>query len=71
VRAKVASGSAAVHSEKLGEIADIFDSIHTVERALDVGSIDAIIAPSNLRPYLVEAIERGMSVELARVAGSE
>jgi acetyl-CoA carboxylase carboxyltransferase component len=53
-----------VHAEKLGEVADEFDSIHTVERAREVGSVDRIIAPEELRPYLIDAIERGMAREL-------
>jgi acetyl-CoA carboxylase carboxyltransferase component len=50
-----------VNAEKLGEVADEFDSIHTVERAQQVGSVDRIIAPEVLRPYLIDAIERGMA----------
>jgi hypothetical protein len=47
-----------VHSEKVGEVAVEFDAIHSVERALRVGSLDRIIAARELRPYLVEAVER-------------
>ena len=35
--------------------------MHTVERALSVGSLDRIVPPACLRPYLIEAIERGLS----------
>jgi acetyl/propionyl-CoA carboxylase alpha subunit/acetyl-CoA carboxylase carboxyltransferase component len=49
-----------VYSEKLGEMAGEFDRIHSVHRALRVGSLDHIIPPANLRPYLVQAVERGM-----------
>jgi acetyl/propionyl-CoA carboxylase alpha subunit/acetyl-CoA carboxylase carboxyltransferase component len=49
-----------VHIEKRGELAEKFDTIHTVHRAQDVGSIDDVIAPKRLRRYLVEAIERGI-----------
>jgi acetyl/propionyl-CoA carboxylase alpha subunit/acetyl-CoA carboxylase carboxyltransferase component len=49
-----------VHSEKLGEMADEFDRVHCVERALKVGALNRIIAPDQLRAYLVNAIERGM-----------
>jgi acetyl-CoA carboxylase carboxyltransferase component len=49
-----------VHSEKLGELANEFDHIHSVHRALRVGALDHIIPPANLRPYLVQAVERGM-----------
>ena len=51
----------AVRSEKVGEVAEEFDRVHTVERALQVGSLDRIIAPRDLRPYLVDAVERGMA----------
>jgi acetyl-CoA carboxylase carboxyltransferase component len=49
-----------VQSEKLGEVADEFDRIHSVHRALDVGSLHDIIPPSQLRPYLIRAVERGI-----------
>ena len=42
--------AARVRSEKLGEVADEFDSIHSVERALKVGSVDRIIAPRRCGP---------------------
>ena len=60
LRAELAEVRAAVRSEKLGEVADEFDAVHSVERALEVGSIDAIIPADRLRPHLIEAIERGM-----------
>jgi acetyl-CoA carboxylase carboxyltransferase component len=50
-----------VHSEKLGEVADEFDSVHTVHRALKVGALHRIIPPAGLRPYLIDAIERGIA----------
>jgi acetyl-CoA carboxylase carboxyltransferase component len=50
-----------VHSEKLGEVAGEFDRIHSVHRALEVGALHTIIPPRNLRPYLIDAIERGMA----------
>ena len=49
-----------VRSEKLGELADEFDRAHSVERAVAMGSVSRIIPPASLRPYLVDAIERGM-----------
>ena len=49
-----------VHSEKQGALAAKFDSVHSVERAVEMGSVSAIIPPVELRPYLIEAIERGM-----------
>jgi hypothetical protein len=53
-----------VRSTKLGEVASEFDRVHTVERALRVGSIDAIIPAARLRPDLIEALERGMEQAL-------
>lgn len=50
-----------VRSEKLREVADEFDAIHTIERALSVGSVDRIIPAAGLRPYIVDALERGMA----------
>lgn len=58
-----------VHSEKLGEVALEFDTVHSVERALEVGSIQSIVAPQRLRPYLVDAVERGVARELANGPG--
>jgi acetyl/propionyl-CoA carboxylase alpha subunit/acetyl-CoA carboxylase carboxyltransferase component len=56
-----------VHSEKLREVAEEFDTIHSVHRALKVGSVHRIIPAPSLRPYLVDAIERG--IERARSEG--
>ena len=50
-----------VHSEKLGEMAAEFDRVHCVQRALDVGALNYILPPAQLRPYLIEAIERGIA----------
>jgi hypothetical protein len=33
----------------------------TVQRALAVGSVDRIISAEALRPYIVDALDRGMS----------
>ena len=44
-----------IHSEKLGEVADEFDGIHSVHRAQKVGSVQHIIPPDTLRPYLERA----------------
>ena len=60
LRAELADARATVHSEKLGELAAEFDRIHSVERALEVGSVNRIIPARDLRRYLVEAVERGI-----------
>jgi len=49
-----------IHSEKLGEMAGEFDRVHSVYRALGVGALNHILPPANLRPYLIDAIERGI-----------
>jgi acetyl/propionyl-CoA carboxylase alpha subunit/acetyl-CoA carboxylase carboxyltransferase component len=64
LHAQVADLKEQVRSEKLGEVADEFDRIHSVHRALKVGSLDRIIPASQLRPYLIDAIERGIAREL-------
>jgi acetyl/propionyl-CoA carboxylase alpha subunit/acetyl-CoA carboxylase carboxyltransferase component len=60
---------AEVRSQKLGEFAAEFDAIHSIDRAVEVGSVERIVAPSTLRPYLIDAVERGMSRTLERLAG--
>jgi len=52
-----------VHSEKLGEVADEFDRVHSVQRALKVGALQDILPPANLRPYLIHAVERAVEKE--------
>jgi len=45
--------------EKQSEIAAEFDDIHTVERALEVGSLAEIVAPSEMRAFLVRELSTG------------
>ncbi|HZS95261.1 MAG TPA: carboxyl transferase domain-containing protein [Terriglobales bacterium] len=52
-----------VHSEKVGEMAAEFDRVHSVQRALEVGALDRILPPSDLRPYLIDAVRRGIAKE--------
>ena len=66
LRVALADLRASVRSNKLGEVAAEFDRVHTVERALRIGSIDAIIPARRLRPHLIEALERGMQQTLER-----
>jgi acetyl-CoA carboxylase carboxyltransferase component len=58
--------SATVRSEKVGEVANEFDHIHNVQRAQRVGSIDQVIQPEAIRPYLIEALGRGIERKLQR-----
>jgi acetyl/propionyl-CoA carboxylase alpha subunit/acetyl-CoA carboxylase carboxyltransferase component len=59
--ARLAEVQASVRAEKLGEVAAEFDRIHSIQRAVQVGSVDEIISASELRPKIIEAIERGLS----------
>ncbi|MCW0216044.1 MAG: fused acetyl/propionyl-CoA carboxylase subunit alpha/methylmalonyl-CoA decarboxylase subunit alpha, partial [Pseudonocardia sp.] len=66
LRAELSAVRADVRSEKLGAVADEFDTEHSIERAQRVGSVHHIVNPHRLRPYLVEAVQRGMAKTLAR-----
>ena len=59
--AELATVRPGVRSEKLGQVADEFDTKHSIQRAQEVGSVDEIVAPERLRPYLIEAVQRGMA----------
>lgn len=65
-RARLAEITEQVRSEKLGEAAAEFDAVHTIDRALQMGSVDRIIRAVDLRPYVIEALERGMARDLER-----
>ena len=43
--------------EKRGVVAKEFDAIHTVERAVEVGSLDRVVPASTLRPVIVEELD--------------
>jgi acetyl-CoA carboxylase carboxyltransferase component len=58
--AQLAEVLAAVRAEKLAEVAAEFDRIHSIQRAVDVGSVDAIITVAQLRPAIIETIERAL-----------
>jgi acetyl/propionyl-CoA carboxylase alpha subunit/acetyl-CoA carboxylase carboxyltransferase component len=60
LRIELADVRSRVRSEKLGEVADEFEQVHNIERARDVGSVHAIIAARDLRPYLIAAVGRGL-----------
>ena len=61
IRLDLAELRTAVRSEKLGEVGEEFEQVHNIERARTVGSVDAIIPARELRPYLIAAVERGLS----------
>ena len=45
--------------------------VHSVERAVRMGSVSRIIAPAALRPFLIEAVERGMARTLEHERSGE
>ncbi len=51
-----------VRNEKLGEVASEFDRVHNIRRAVDVGSVDEVIAGSELRPKIIAALEAGLGI---------
>jgi acetyl-CoA carboxylase carboxyltransferase component len=44
--------------EKQAEVAAEFDAIHSVERAREVGSLSEIVAPANMRAFLIDELTR-------------
>ena len=48
---------AATRAEKISEVAAEFDSIHNIHRAVEVGSVDAVIPATRLRPEIIRVIE--------------
>ncbi|MCY9787150.1 ATP-grasp domain-containing protein [Nocardiopsis sp. EMB25] len=50
-----------VRSEKLGEVAAEFDRVHDIHRAVEVGSVDAVISAAELRPRIIGALEAHQS----------
>ncbi|ATY11325.1 fused acetyl/propionyl-CoA carboxylase subunit alpha/methylmalonyl-CoA decarboxylase subunit alpha [Amycolatopsis sp. AA4] len=58
--AELAEVTSSVRAEKLGEVASEFDRVHSIQRAVEVGSVDAIVSTAQLRPRIIEAIEHGL-----------
>ena len=54
IRARLVEMSAAIRSQKLGEVAGEFDQIRSIHRAL---AVDRIIPAMELRPDLIDAID--------------
>jgi acetyl-CoA carboxylase carboxyltransferase component len=46
-----------VRAEKLGQVAAEFDSVHSIHRAVSVGSVDQVIGAAELRPRIIAALE--------------
>jgi acetyl-CoA carboxylase carboxyltransferase component len=61
LRAQLDDLRAVIRAERLGDVAEEFDSVHDIHRALAVGSVHRIIGSSRIRPYLIDALERGVA----------
>ncbi|MEE4025306.1 carboxyl transferase domain-containing protein [Gordonia sp. PKS22-38] len=57
LNAELADVRQSVRAEKISEIAAEFDSVHSIRRAVEVGSVDAVIQAAELRPRIIGAIE--------------
>ena len=57
IATELASTRTAVRAEMLGRVASEFDTVHDIHRAVRVGSVDAVIAPQEIRPRIIAAIE--------------
>ena len=68
LRTELTSVRAAVRSEKLRQVADEFDNRHSIERARSMGSVHTIVPATRLRPYLTDAVQRGMHRTLTTLA---
>jgi hypothetical protein len=55
---ELAQVRASVRPEKLGEVASEFDGVHDIHRAVQVGSVDAVVSADRLRPEIIAVIER-------------
>jgi len=62
-RASYEQTLADVTLEKQAELAEEFDAVHSVERALEVGSLEAIVAPGAMRPYLIGLLREELEGE--------
>ncbi len=58
---ELAAITQSVRAEKLKEVADEFDGVHDIRRAQRVGSVDHIISPAQLRPFIIGALERRLA----------
>ena len=60
LKAELNSLQETLRTEKQAELAEEFDRVHSVGRAVRVGSVDRAVEGTSLRPYLIDAVRRGM-----------
>jgi len=70
VHHELAEVTEAVRAEKLRQVADEFDGTHDITRAMRVGSVDQIIPPEQLRPFVIRALERRLAAPVRQEATS-
>ncbi len=58
LQVELADARAAVRAEKISEIAAEFDAVHNIHRAVEVGSVDRVITPAELRPAIIATIDQ-------------
>ena len=60
LRIELADLRSTLRAEKISEVAAAFDGVHNIHRAVEVGSVDAVIEAPDIRPRIIAEIERGM-----------
>ena len=65
LRHQLAGTTQVVRAEKLKQVADEFDNVHDIRRAMRVGSVDHIIPAAELRPFIIGALERRLATRTA------
>jgi acetyl/propionyl-CoA carboxylase alpha subunit/acetyl-CoA carboxylase carboxyltransferase component len=61
LRARRAAQWDAVLVETRREFAARFDEVHSIERAVRMGSVNSVVGLASLRGHLIEAVQRGIS----------
>ena len=60
LRLELADLRSTLRAEKISEVAAAFDGVHNIHRAVEVGSVDAVIRAEDVRPRIIAEIDRGM-----------
>ena len=68
LRHELADTVRVVRAETLRQVAEEFDRVHDIRRALRVGSVDHIIPGAELRPFIIAALERRLGTGAADTA---
>jgi acetyl-CoA carboxylase carboxyltransferase component len=60
LRLELADLRSTLRAEKVSEVAAAFDGVHDIHRAVDVGSVDAVIEAADIRPRIIAEIDRDL-----------